>query len=201
MVKVMRIFVFFIALVVPASLAQPAAAPVTDVEIEQGRDEIVVVKVTASEKNEEQLVRQERRLDTSAADLNLPFTVEYIEGQELLDLPDNDAIEIEVTVEEEEKDDDDENEAAILVPQLWSNYTGPDEPPAHEVGCDVAQLKCAYRAGCGLALQNYMLGCSELAAGRTQKCNTHCRHSLIALMSTREGKRLMKVREARVIGC
>ena len=81
-----------------------------------------------------------------------------------------------------------------LVPQLWPNYTGPAEPPAEEVPCDMAKLKCAYRAGCGLALQNYMLGCSDLAEGKTKTCNTHCRHSLIALMSTPEGQRLMKVR-------
>ena len=68
-------------------------------------------------------------------------------------------------------------------------------PPSVQVGCDIAQLKCAYRAGCGLALQNYMLGCADVANGRTDSCNTHCRHSLIALMSTHEGKRLMKVSE------
>ena len=95
---------------------------------------------------------------------------------------------------------DEEDEAGpVLVPQLWSNYTGPEEPPAEEVGCDIAQLKCAYRAGCGLALQNYMLGCAEVAGGRTEACNTHCRHSLIALMSTHEGKRLMKVSETTAV--
>ncbi len=46
-----------------------------------------------------------------------------------------------------------------LVPQLWPNYTGPPVPPAEEVPCDTARLKCAYRAGCGLALQNYVLAC------------------------------------------
>lgn len=81
-----------------------------------------------------------------------------------------------------------------LVPQLWANYTGPYQPPAEEVSCNVARMKCAYRAGCGLALQNYILGCSELAEGKTKACSVHCRHSLIALMSTPEGQRLMKVR-------
>jgi hypothetical protein len=80
-----------------------------------------------------------------------------------------------------------------LVPQLWQNYTGPDLPPPESVSCNDARLKCAYRAGCGLALQNYVLGCSDLVKGTSKTCNTHCRHSLIALMSTPEGQRMMKV--------
>ena len=48
------------------------------------------------------------------------------------------------------------------MPQLWANYTMPTEPPAENVSCNVARLKCAYRAGCGLALQNYALGCTDL---------------------------------------
>lgn len=82
-----------------------------------------------------------------------------------------------------------------LVPQLWPNYTGPAEPLAESVSCNVARMKCAYRAGCGLALQNYALGCLDLVKGKTQVCSTHCRHALIALMSTHEGQRLMKVIE------
>ena len=80
-----------------------------------------------------------------------------------------------------------------LVPQLWPNYTGPDLPEPQEVPCDVAQTKCAFRSGCSLALQNYALGCLTLVKGQTGVCNSHCRHSLIALMSTLEGQRLMKV--------
>ena len=80
-----------------------------------------------------------------------------------------------------------------LVPQLWENYTGPAEPAPETVPCNVARMKCAYRAGCGLALQNYALGCMDLVQGKTSVCNTHCRHSLIALLSTHEGQRLMKV--------
>ena len=80
-----------------------------------------------------------------------------------------------------------------LVPQLWENYTDPAEPAPETVPCNVARMKCAYRAGCGLALQNYALGCMDLVQGKTSVCNTHCRHSLIALLSTHEGQRLMKV--------
>ena len=80
------------------------------------------------------------------------------------------------------------------VPQLLPNYTGPELPDPESVPCDVARLKCAFRSGCGLALQNYALGCMELVKGRSQQCNTHCRHSLIALVSTLEGQRLMKVK-------
>ena len=81
-----------------------------------------------------------------------------------------------------------------LVPQLWENYTGPAEPEPETVPCNMARMKCAYRAGCGMALQNYGLGCMDLVEGKTSMCNTRCRHSLIALMSTHEGERLMKVK-------
>ncbi len=46
-----------------------------------------------------------------------------------------------------------------LVPQLWPNYTGPPLPPAETVPCGEARIKCAYRDGCGLALQNYAIAC------------------------------------------
>lgn len=58
--------------------------------------------------------------------------------------------------------------------------------------CEVARLKCAYRVGCGMALQNYMIGCSDVMTGSTKKCSDHCRNSLIALTSTEEGEALMK---------
>ena len=79
------------------------------------------------------------------------------------------------------------------VPHLLPNYTTPKLPDPESVPCDVARLKCAFRSGCGLALQNYALGCMDLVTGITKTCNAHCRHSLIALMSTKEGQRLMKV--------
>ena len=80
-----------------------------------------------------------------------------------------------------------------LVPQLWPNYTRPELPDPEDVPCDEAVIKCAFRSGCLLALQNYELGCYDLVRGKSQICNKHCRHSLIALMSTHEGERLMKV--------
>ena len=81
-----------------------------------------------------------------------------------------------------------------LVPQLWANFTAPTEPPARNVSCAVARLKCAQRDGCGLALRNYFVGCSAILDGESGVCTTRCRYALIALMSTHEGKRLMKVR-------
>ena len=136
------------------------------------------------------LARQQRKYDDAAVDSNNVYFYET-----------------EARSDEEQKHDEGEadfnndivdshypkSSSRGLVPQLWPNYTGPAEPPAEEVSCDVARLKCAYRAGCGLALQNYVLGCSDLYQGKTTTCNTHCRHSLIALMSTPEGQRLMKV--------
>ncbi|CAB4063596.1 GAS1 [Lepeophtheirus salmonis] len=81
-----------------------------------------------------------------------------------------------------------------LVPQLYANYSGIPQPPAESVTCASAQVQCAYRAGCGLALQSYFLGCSDLVKGnaRARTCNRHCRHALISLASTPEGSRLMK---------
>lgn len=134
-----------------------------------------------------EIPRQERRLYrprlSGREDSYSAQIIEYFESEK--DYHDEDADEIS-------------NEVPVLpkrglVPQLWPNYTGPPELPAEEESCNVAQLKCAYRDGCGLAIQNYMLACSALAEGKTTVCSTYCKHSLIALMSTPEGKRLMKV--------
>eukprot|EP00094_Tigriopus_californicus_P005348 TCALIF_05157-PA protein Name:"Similar to GAS1 Growth arrest-specific protein 1 (Homo sapiens)" AED:0.22 eAED:0.36 QI:0/0/0/1/0/0.25/4/0/251 len=80
----------------------------------------------------------------------------------------------------------------LEIPRQERRLYRPPELPAEEEPCHVSQLKCAYRDGCGLAIQNYMLACSALAEGKTTTCTTYCKHSLIALMSTPEGKRLMK---------
>jgi len=79
-----------------------------------------------------------------------------------------------------------------LVPQLLPNYTTPSLPQASEVSCNYASLACNYRAGCGKALQLYQARCSDLVEGITTICSTGCRHSLIALISTQEGERLMQ---------
>ncbi|TRY67093.1 hypothetical protein TCAL_05157 [Tigriopus californicus] len=133
-----------------------------------------------------EIPRQERRLYrpslSGREDSYSAQIIEYFESEK--DYHDEDTEEIS-------------NEVPVLpkrglVPQLWPNYTGPPELPAEEEPCHVSQLKCAYRDGCGLAIQNYMLACSALAEGKTTTCTTYCKHSLIALMSTPEGKRLMK---------
>jgi len=79
-----------------------------------------------------------------------------------------------------------------LVPQLYANYSTPAPPPAHEVGCNDAYLSCAYRGGCGKALQEYMLNCAQLREGLTNTCSKQCQFALIALLSTPEGERLMQ---------
>lgn len=81
-------------------------------------------------------------------------------------------------------DDEDDVEAAAQHQQ--------DQPPGGIETCEVARLKCAYRVGCGMALQNYMVGCSDVITGSSQRCSDHCRNSLIALTSTEEGEALMK---------
>ncbi|KAB0802373.1 hypothetical protein PPYR_04559 [Photinus pyralis] len=61
------------------------------------------------------------------------------------------------------------------------------------ISCEEARLKCAYRVGCGKALQNYMVGCSAVLQGpESPSCPENCQHALIALTSTEEGRDLMK---------
>lgn len=63
---------------------------------------------------------------------------------------------------------------------------------AFGIPCEEARMKCAYRVGCGTALQNYMVGCSGVLQGPPPShCPEICQHSLISLTSTEEGKELM----------
>ncbi|XP_049877228.1 growth arrest-specific protein 1-like [Pectinophora gossypiella] len=57
--------------------------------------------------------------------------------------------------------------------------------------CEKARIRCAYRTGCGAALNNYMLLCNDVLAEPTTNCPKACEHALIALTSTEEGKELM----------
>ncbi|XP_015185267.1 PREDICTED: growth arrest-specific protein 1-like isoform X2 [Polistes dominula] len=57
------------------------------------------------------------------------------------------------------------------------------------ISCEDARLRCAYRIGCGMALQHYVTGCASVLQG--DKCSESCQHALIALTSTDEGKELM----------
>lgn len=58
--------------------------------------------------------------------------------------------------------------------------------------CFEARTRCAYRTGCGAALNNYMILCNDVLSEPTSVCPKPCEHALIALMSTEEGKELMK---------
>jgi len=58
--------------------------------------------------------------------------------------------------------------------------------------CEVARMKCAYRVGCGMALQNYVIGCGDVMTGKATRCSEHCKKALIAITSTEEGQALMK---------
>lgn len=70
---------------------------------------------------------------------------------------------------------------------VWRTHGSTDE---HEgpLKCDVARMKCAFRRGCGMALQNYVIECADVISGRTRRCSDFCQKSLIALTSTNEGK-------------
>lgn len=59
--------------------------------------------------------------------------------------------------------------------------------------CPEARSKCAFRKGCGNALNNYQLLCSDVMSQPTDVCPEPCQHALIALTSTEEGKELMNV--------
>ena len=142
---------------------------------------ITGLNAAAADKKQPQLDRQERRLESTVLSKVQEIEIEFAEKDEN---------EIELKEESEVV----APEQRGLVPQLWANYTGPALPDPETVECTEAQLKCAYRTGCGLALQQYVLGCSDLAEGKSEVCNSHCRHALIALTSTLEGQRLMKVR-------
>lgn len=59
------------------------------------------------------------------------------------------------------------------------------------IRCEEAKLRCAYRTGCGTALQHYFTGCAPVL--QSNDCSETCQHALIALTSTDEGKELMTV--------
>lgn len=61
------------------------------------------------------------------------------------------------------------------------------------MSCEDARLRCAYRSGCGMALQQYLTRCSSVLGGAVGGCPEICLHALIALTSTDEGKELMTV--------
>ncbi|KAI5633762.1 growth arrest-specific protein 1-like [Phthorimaea operculella] len=63
---------------------------------------------------------------------------------------------------------------------------------ATAIPCEEARMRCAYRTGCGAALNHYMLMCNDVMADPTiTSCPKACEHALIALTSTEEGKELM----------
>ena len=61
------------------------------------------------------------------------------------------------------------------------------------MSCDDARMRCAYRTGCGRALQHYITRCASVLQGDVRDCPEMCQHALVALMSTDEGKELMTV--------
>ncbi|XP_071455175.1 growth arrest-specific protein 1-like, partial [Hetaerina americana] len=73
-----------------------------------------------------------------------------------------------------------------------------------EMMCEEAKMKCAYREGCGEALQRFVAACSEIAIGtrigahardeEMPTCSEPCQHALIALTSTEEGQALITCR-------
>lgn len=60
------------------------------------------------------------------------------------------------------------------------------------ISCEDARLRCAYRTGCGNALQSYAFVCSSiLHENLSDQCPEACQNALIGLTSTDEGKDLM----------
>ncbi|KAF2360824.1 hypothetical protein FHG87_008422 [Trinorchestia longiramus] len=77
------------------------------------------------------------------------------------------------------------------VASLNSSFSGDPTPRAPE-SCEVSNIKCALRSGCGMALQKYMLDCADLINGNSEECDVHCKDSLLILTSTSEGRALME---------
>lgn len=73
-------------------------------------------------------------------------------------------------------------------------YCAPLPVSCKQISCDQARLKCAYRSGCGKALQRYIAHCFAVLRDAPDRCPEECQHALIALTSTDEGKDLMAVR-------
>ncbi|XP_033227605.1 growth arrest-specific protein 1-like [Belonocnema kinseyi] len=65
-------------------------------------------------------------------------------------------------------------------------------PTNNSITCDEARLRCAYRTGCGMALQHYLTRCTSVLHENINECPESCQHALIALTSTDEGKDLMR---------
>ncbi|KAG8336310.1 1,3-beta-glucanosyltransferase gas1 [Homalodisca vitripennis] len=82
---------------------------------------------------------------------------------------------------------------ALVAALLWTGGDTFSHSRSHTVSCEEARLKCAYRTGCGMALQNYIVGCSTVLRDSAGACPESCQHALIALTSTDEGKDLMTV--------
>ena len=69
---------------------------------------------------------------------------------------------------------------------------------AMAITCEEARMKCAFRTGCGNALQGYILGCSAiLQDSPPDTCPEECQNALVALSSTDEGTDLMTVNTSR----
>ena len=79
--------------------------------------------------------------------------------------------------------------AIILMGMVVINTIMWDMAKSSIMRCEEAKLKCAYRTGCGSALQHYLTGCAPVLQGND--CSETCQHALIALTSTDEGKELM----------
>ncbi|KPJ03417.1 Growth arrest-specific protein 1 [Papilio xuthus] len=62
---------------------------------------------------------------------------------------------------------------------------------ATAISCTEARTRCAYRTGCGFALNNYMYLCGDVLSEPTSVCPKPCEHALIALTTAEEGKELM----------
>ena len=116
---------------------------------------VLVVAVSGAEikvllESQEQLGRQERRLDTGEVVRIQETFVEVLDANKEVE-------EVEVKVEEvggsrgrpgsrvnktPSTGVSGKKRQRGLVPQLWKNYTGPVETPAENVTCDVAFAEC-----------------------------------------------------------
>jgi len=57
--------------------------------------------------------------------------------------------------------------------------------------CRNVQMQCNYRSGCGSTLQSFIFECDDLINNRTNHCSTRCKNTLVGLMSTQEGQKMI----------
>lgn len=63
----------------------------------------------------------------------------------------------------------------------------------HQISCEEVRVRCAFGAGCSVALHNYFAKCDKVLQADSTSCPESCLYALVALTSTEDGKRMLDV--------